>query len=237
MSGRKTHEVEIKLRVPDVRALMAKLRRLRARKLSHVWERNTLFDTARGRFRKGGGLLRLRVVTPVDADGKEKNGANATGSAGLLTYKGPSLKLEERNGVKQAGGRRARQRYKVREEVELEVGNPEKLGRILKALGLKPSFRYEKVRATYELRGVPGVKLDLDVTPVGTYLELEGPPRQIDRAARRLGYGVSGYITRSYLALHFEACRRRGVKPKDMVFPRKKLRPARKKQAHTAVFP
>jgi adenylate cyclase class 2 len=221
MSARKTHEVEIKLRVPDLRALVAKLRRLGARKLSHVWERNTLFDTARGRFAKRGHLLRLRVVTPVDAGGREKDGANSKRLAGLLTYKGPSLKLPEFDGARRPGGGGARQRYKVREEVELEVGNPEKLRTILGALGLKPSFRYEKVRATYALRGVPGVKLELDVTPVGIYVELEGAPRQIDRAARRLGYQISDYITRSYLALHFEACRRRGVKPKDMVFPRK----------------
>jgi adenylate cyclase class 2 len=109
----------------------------------------------------------------------------------------------------------------VREEVEVVVGQPEKLRAILEALGLKPAFRYEKIRATYALREVPGVKLELDVTPIGIFIELEGSPRQIDRAARLLGYRVRDYITRSYLALYFEACGRRGVKPKDMVFPRR----------------
>jgi adenylate cyclase class 2 len=220
MKGRKNREVEIKLRVADVRALMAKLRRLGARKLSHVWERNTLFDTARGRLRKGGHLLRLRVVTPADATGREKNGVAARAGA-LLTYKGPGQRLGGLNGGIRPEGRPAKQRYKVREEWEVEVGSPEKLRAILAALGMRPSFRYEKVRATYKLRGLPGVKVELDVTPVGTFVELEGAPGQIDRAARRLGYGVGDYITRSYLALHFEDCRRRGVKPKNMVFTRR----------------
>ena len=58
------------------------------------------------------------------------------------------------------------------------------MARILRALGLHPVFRYEKFRTTYALPGVRGLKIELDETPVGIYLELEGPIARIDRGAR-----------------------------------------------------
>ena len=63
--------------------------------------------------------------------------------------------------------------------------------------------------------------IELDDTPVGTFLELEGPAEAIDRAAVELGYSKKDYILKSYLALYLEECRRRGEMPKDMVFTKK----------------
>jgi adenylate cyclase class 2 len=45
----------------------------------------------------------------------------------------------------------------------------------------------------------------LDETPVGTYLEIEGPLETIHRAARALGRGPEDYLTDSYAALFFAA--------------------------------
>jgi adenylate cyclase class 2 len=212
MSAQKSREIEVKLRVGDAEALRMRLRGLGARRLSRVWERNTLYDTPKSRFRKRGLLLRLRVMTPTAGSGR---------ASGVLTYKGPSLRLEDWDaGQGIAGGRPpGGQRYKVREEVEVEVPNPEKLRELFAAVGLVAAFRYEKIRATYVLPRLD-VKLELDETPVGTFIELEGAPRQIDRAARALGYSSNDYITRSYLALHLDACRRRGRPETDMVFSR-----------------
>jgi adenylate cyclase class 2 len=96
---------------------------------------------------------------------------------------------------------------------------------ILRALGLQPVFRYEKFRTTYALPDVLGLKVELDETPVGIYLELEGPVAGIDRAARLLGYARNDYMTDTYGSLYLAACRRRGRKPGDMLFPpTKKLR-------------
>lgn len=58
----------------------------------------------------------------------------------------------------------------------------------------------------------------LDRTPIGTFLELEGPRRWIDRIASHLGYTPADYITRSYAALYFEHCRVSNLKPGNMVF-------------------
>jgi len=219
MASRKKREVEVKLRVTDRAAVRRALRRLRARNVGRVHEMNTLYDTPRGRFRKRGHLLRLRLVTP---DGREEQ-------YGLLTYKGPSLTRrggEDWGGV--VGPAASRQRYKVREELEVRIPDAQRLGAILEAVGLIAAFRYEKFRTSYVLARVPGVDVELDETPIGTFLELEGPPGKIDRAAKLLGYTPRDYITRSYLALHLEKCRRKarhlrrlrdGGRIPDMVFP------------------
>ena len=87
---------------------------------------------------------------------------------------------------------------------------------------MRPSFRYEKYRTSYRVPGAGGVHVEFDETPAGVFLELEGPRRAIDRMARRLGYRPADYIVRSYAALHFEECRRQGIRAGDMVFGTKK---------------
>ena len=214
LSKYERREIEVKLRVPHLEELRRQLVRLRGRKLSRVWEQNTLYDTPRSRFRKKGVLLRLRVMTTLGRGGRP---------SGVLTYKGPSLRLEDLNGgAGEVQWRPAHHRYKVRDEVEVSVGHPEKLDELLRAVGLVAAFRYEKVRTSYALPGLAGVMLELDETPIGTFVELEGPPRQIDRAARLLGYRPKDYITSSYLGLHLDACRRARRQARDMAFPKRR---------------
>jgi adenylate cyclase class 2 len=202
-SGRGTRnraktEIEIKLRVPDLPWLQGQLARLKARSVSaRVHEMNTLYDTADGRLARHGQMLRIRVEGPALGAGagrrckisKERSEISA-----LLTFKRP------------ARGARANQRgrYKVREEYELRIFDHEQLPRILEALGIRPWFRYEKVRSTYKLPGMNGLKLVLDETPIGLFVELEGGRREINRAARLLGFSVSDYINKSYGALFME---------------------------------
>ena len=86
---------------------------------------------------------------------------------------------------------------------------------ILEALGLRGWFRYEKYRTTFALpiakKWAVGLHVELDETPIGVYLELEGPPNAIDHAAHELGFSRADYITKNYLLLHVENCRRNGV--------------------------
>lgn len=116
-------------------------------------------------------------------------------------------------------------RHKVREELEAEVGDPKNLARIFEALGMAGWFRYEKYRTTFRLpaslKWAKGLLVQLDETPIGTFVELEGPGEAIDRAARELGFSKSEYVLKNYLALYVEECRRRGQEPRDMVFPEK----------------
>ncbi|MGB6683136.1 MAG: hypothetical protein WBH24_05760, partial [Candidatus Acidiferrum sp.] len=64
--------------------------------------------------------------------------------------------------------------------------------------------------------------IELDETPIGTFVELEGPPPAIDRAARELGFSSFDHIVKNYLVLYVEDCRRQGIEPKDMLFAARK---------------
>ena len=107
--------------------------------------------------------------------------------------------------------------HKSREELETEAGNAGACRAIFERLGFRPMFRYEKYRAEYRRRGVAGVAT-VDETPIGTFIELEGNARWIDRTAKELGFAPASYITASYGTLYLEWCARRGVKAGDMVF-------------------
>ncbi len=88
--------------------------------------------------------------------------------------------------------------YKIREEIETEVSDFENTRAILIALGYRECFIYEKYREIYA-RGK--VKVMLDRTPIGDYIEIEGEPGEIDRLAVRLGYNKGDYITDNYMTL------------------------------------
>jgi adenylate cyclase class 2 len=208
-----THEIEIKLRVSDVSALRHRLKQLRATQIvPRTFESNTLYDTPEEDLRRRGQLIRVR--SEQSASNRIKRSVNRTHTA-IVTYKGPSL----RSTRLKRGGRELKGRYKIREEAEVTVEDGEQMTRILRCLGLRPMFQYEKFRTTYTLPDIPNVKVELDETPIGLFLELEGAVSVIDRAARSLGYSSSDYISKTYGALYVADCRRRGIKSTDMLFP------------------
>ncbi|MFL6436882.1 MAG: class IV adenylate cyclase [Terriglobales bacterium] len=86
-------------------------------------------------------------------------------------------------------------KHKSRMETETQVQDGEALAHVFMALGLSPSFRYEKFRAEWS-DGEGHVVLD--ETPIGNIAEFEGTPGWIDRTAARLGVKQSEYITMSY---------------------------------------
>jgi len=133
------------------------------------------------------------------------------GKRAILTYKG------------KAGPAR----YKSREELEVAVTGASDTAAILERLGFVPMFRYEKFRTELEQPGHRGMAT-IDETPIGTYLELEGAPRWIDRTARALGFGPPDYITASYGRLYLEWCAREGREPSHMVFEKRPKASTRK---------
>ena len=116
--------------------------------------------------------------------------------------------------------------YKVREETEVEVLEGGNLTRIFEGLGMSGWFRYEKYRTTFRLPAsktwANGLLIELDETPIGTFVELEGPASAIDRAAEELGFAKHDYVLKNYLRLYMEDCRRKGEQPRHMVFPNRK---------------
>ena len=214
-------EIEIKLPVPDVDALRARLKRLRAREISpRTHEMNTLYDTPNQNLRRRGQLIRMRIERPASSFRRKRPSEDI---AAVLTYKGPPHPSRKpRRTVRNTG---IRAHFKIREEAEVAVAGAGEMARILRSLGLHPSFQYEKFRTTYALPDIRGLKIELDETPVGIYIELEGRTASIDRAARLLGYARQDYLKVTYGSLYLAQCRRQGRKPADMLFPpTKKLR-------------
>jgi adenylate cyclase, class 2 len=211
------HETEIKLRIQDVKALQARLAKLGARRVfagtGRVHEWNVLFDTPSQVLMRRRELLRIRTETP---DGMRSGRAGGKRKRVLVTFKQP-VRSESRFGV---GGRR---RHKVREEMELEVSDAGAMARILEGVGLRAWFRYEKFRTTFRLRKsqgwTAGLLIELDETPIGTFVELEGPPEAIDRAAQELGFSERDYLVSNYFSLYRTECQRQGREVKDMIFP------------------
>jgi adenylate cyclase class 2 len=104
----------------------------------------------------------------------------------ILTFKGRG---QVRDGIK------------VREEIETTLGDASVLEAVLGRLGFAPVFRYQKYRAVFTWRDA---SITLDETPVGVYLEIEGPVATIHAAAAALGVSAADYIAESYAQLHAE---------------------------------
>ena len=190
------YEVEIKLKVSNPAALKRRLAALGFRVVRRYFESNHLFDFPDQKLRRARTLLRLRFA----------------GNANLLTFKGSPLRSRD---------------YKIRAEYETDVQDGKALWQVLEGLGLREAFRYEKYRTVYG-RKLPDRKpagqaresaeLVYDETPIGNYLELEGPKGWIDALAAKLGYQRGDYVTASYVRLYYQSCAERGKKPVNMLF-------------------
>jgi adenylate cyclase class 2 len=188
------YETEIKLRVKDPKQVRRRIAELGFRPVqARHFESNHLFDFPDQRLRKSRRLLRLRFVDDHC----------------LLTFKGAPSRSPD---------------YKVRREIETNVEDGHQMQEILQSLGMREGFRYEKFRTLYAPRGKRKVletpNLVYDETPIGNFLELEGPERWIDKVAGQLGYSRQEYITESYAELYGKSCLEAGKKLGNMIFPK-----------------
>ena len=200
-------EIEVKLKVLDLDDILERLNRFAGPSHGRVFEQNTLYDAPDSAFWRSARLLRVRTETPAPA-----YGLHGGKSAAVLTAKGP------------APARRSNEkpsRYKERAERETALANPQAFVRRLGRIGFRPGFCYEKYRTRFVM---PGLHLDLDETAIGIFLELEGRPAVIDRAAKDLGFAPKDYLRASYWELYAADCSRKGVPPKNMLLPRTKIR-------------
>ncbi len=189
----KNHEVEVKIRFDGTaRAARARIERCGYKMI----ERRTLeadqLYDRAGELKGSDRLLRLRRA----------------GRIATVTYKGPG----------------ERKRHKSREEIEFDVSKADEFELVLERLGYHPAFRYEKFRTKFA-KGVDkrdkGI-VTIDETPIGVFLEIEGPPEWIDRTAERLGYSHSEYLTCSYASLYRQYRLQHKSAPQNMVFPVKR---------------
>ncbi len=124
------------------------------------------------------------------------------GDRHLLTVKGPPT---YRGPIKQ------------REETEVEVGDWAGVAELLGQLGYRAVVRYEKDRESW---GLDRATIALDHTPMGDFVEIEGPEEQLHAVAATLGIDPRRAVHGSYVGLWQEHRLRHPELelPPDMVF-------------------
>jgi adenylate cyclase class 2 len=122
------------------------------------------------------------------------------GDRAIATFKGPAS---------WAGA------VKRRLEIELEVASADAAAELLGALGYTPWLCYEKDRESWSLGAV---RIDLDHTPIGDFVELEGPVEDLGPAALALGLDPARAVAESYVGLWLRHRDEHPGSGRDMVF-------------------
>ena len=143
---------------------------------SKRFEINEFYDTAKKKHKKNDEFVRLRTYR----SGRSEKYA--------VTFKGK--KIEDK--------------YKSREEFEVEVSDSNEMKNILIAMGYEKVFSFEKKRITYELIiGNKKCLVEIDELPLlGFYCEVEGNSNKtIDTALKHLELSKEKPITTGYVRL------------------------------------
>jgi adenylate cyclase class 2 len=104
---------------------------------------------------------------------------------------------------------------KVREEIEMEVGDLETAVILFDRLGYKPQLVYEKYRETYHLGTA---EIVLDELPYGDFVEIEGNTAEIKRVAAAMGLDINGRLSHNYLELMFKLKQHHNLPFNDLTF-------------------
>lgn len=107
-------------------------------------------------------------------------------------------------------------RSKVRREWEVSVEPAKVLAEILAGAGFGVIYRYQKYRTGFR---IADCAVELDETPIGCFVEVEGPDESIHRIASELGAPPAEICTEDYRSLHMAWLESRGLPAGDMVFP------------------
>ena len=126
------------------------------------------------------------------------------GDQHLLTLKGPESYVGD---------------IKTRREDETRVADADQLQAILENLGFEAVSRYEKDRESWRFGRTAVV---LDHTPMGNFVEVEGPPEELGAVALSLGLEPGQAVRGSYPSLWTEYRLQHPDEelPSDMVFCR-----------------
>jgi len=177
-------EIEVKIKIKDIEETITKIKKLGA----HLEKKR--------RFEEN---ILYDFPSRSLSQGKQALRVRKTDRKTFLTFKGSPQRSRK---------------FKVRDEYETEVKNEKQLKKILKSIGLIPSFRYQKYRAVFKHKKL---KLCLDETSIGNFLELEGEREQIVRMAVALGYSKKEFIKKDYVQLFQEM--RKGLQTGDPEVP------------------
>ena len=161
-------EIEVKIRINDIPALSEKILTLGAK-----MEKERFFEENTLYDFRSKDLEKKQQALRLRKMNKKV----------LLTFKGPPQKSRK---------------FKIREEYETEARNEKQLRKILKSLGLRPVFNYQKYRTVYRKKTL---KVCLDETQIGNFIELEGEKNKIVKFAKALGFSKNEFIKLDYVYL------------------------------------
>jgi adenylate cyclase class 2 len=182
-------EIEIKFRVPDLRALNRKLQAAGFKLVTkRTHEMNTLYDLPGEVLRKRKELLRLR-----------KYGAQWT-----LTHK--------------SGTTRGRHSSRIELETEVSDGKKMDAILHALGYSPSFRYEKFRAEWVDELTTGGKGHVVVDETPIGNFCEIEGPPRWIDTTAKKLTVRTEDYITRNYATLFADWKREAHSRATEMTF-------------------
>lgn len=179
-------ETEIKIPVDDLARIESRLRELGAELLGEFLQGDVFMDSRDHRLLEKDQGLRLRTLERIDHHDQDRQY--------VLTYKG----ARQKSSVKQ------------REEIEVQVADPQATIDLLDRLGYSLMLYMQKRRRRYRL---DGCNVELDTLPLlGNFVEIEGRREEaIHRVVKKLGLDSSQGITHSYACLLMAEARKRGL--------------------------
>jgi adenylate cyclase class 2 len=166
------------------------------------------------------GNLRLAGAETVQAMAREVN-LLLDAPDGRLRAAGSLLRLREHGDRQLITFKEApsfKGAIKQRPEAETRIGDLAIMVEILDRLGFRTSMRYEKDREEWRMGEFSVV---LDHTPMGDFVEVEGPAERLEQTAKSLGLEIADAVRGSYPSL-WQDYRERHPEhdlPLDMVFP------------------
>ena len=178
--------LEIEIKVRVPRETWCQVSARMKKTTPRMLEDNWLYDTPERALARQGMLLRVRKYGPRS----------------YLTLKTPASDS--------AGGP-----YKVRREWTVRVHSARLARRILRGLGFRMWFRYQKYRTEY---AYGSLNITADETPIGFFVELEGAREAIETVLREFGWTEYPRLVDNYYTL-FQAARAAGrAHGRHMVF-------------------
>jgi len=178
-------EIEIKFKIADLTGLEEKIKAVGGKELHHNVFQRTV------RMDTPEESLRERGVFLRVRDGEKR----------VMTVKSKLAGSDER--------------FKERQELEIEISDVSMAEEMLVTLGYAKKWIMEKYRTEYELAGTV---LALDHLPFGDYLEIEGDKESIEEAITILGLEDQEKITCSYWHLFDDYKKANGLVGENIVF-------------------
>jgi adenylate cyclase, class 2 len=188
-------EIELKFPVADPEPLQIRLPQMGFHLVTpRTFEHNTLYDTPNRDLRLRRQLLRIRQY----------------GNLCTVTHK---RQPDQQDPVDTT-------RYKIRIETETIIAEREAMAEVFGQLGYSPVFIYEKFRTewSYSINPETTAHLVIDETPIGNYVELEGPTAWIDETLAMLNVDPATCITDSYGKLFLDWKQRTASPVENLAF-------------------